>query len=67
MRMDVLWGYLGSMKTGDGCNLKFQNLSRITKLSRIAKLVLTLPHSSATKERVFSLAQQNAVPFQLKP
>ena len=23
--MDVLWGYLCSMKTGDGCNLKFKN------------------------------------------
>ena len=23
VRMDVLWGYLGSVKTGDGCELKF--------------------------------------------
>ena len=57
VRMDVLWGFLGSMKTGDGCNLKFQNLSRI------AKLVLTLPHSSAAEERVFSLVRLNKTPY----
>ena len=57
VRMDVLWSYLGSVKTGDGCELKFQHLSRI------AKLVLTLPHSSAAEERVFSLVCLNKTPY----
>ena len=55
-RMDVLWGYLGSVKTGDECELKFQHLSRI------AKLVLTLSHSSAAEERIFSLVRLNKIP-----
>ena len=29
VRMDVLWGYLGLVKTGDGCELKFQHLPRM--------------------------------------
>lgn len=57
LRMDALWGYLGSVKTGDGCNLKFKHLSRV------AKLVLTLPHSSAAEERVFSLVRLNKTPY----
>ena len=57
VRMDVIWAFLSDMKTGDGCNLKLPHLSRI------AKLVLTLPHSNAGEERVFSLVRLNKTPY----
>ena len=38
VRMDKIWAFfLSTMKTGDGCNLRFP------QLSKVAKLVLTLP------------------------
>lgn len=58
VRMDVIWGFLSSLRTGDGCSYKFPHLSRI------AKLVLTLPHSNAGEERVFSLVRLNKTPYQ---
>ena len=45
------------MKTGDSCNLRFFHLSAI------ARLVLTLPHSNAGEERVFSLVRLNKTPY----
>lgn len=45
IRIDVIWGFLSSLRTGDGCSYKFPHLSKI------AKLVLTLPHSNAGEER----------------
>ena len=45
------------MKTGDNCNLRFPCLSAI------AGLVLTLPHSNAGEERVFSLVRLNKTPY----
>lgn len=56
-RMDVIWGYIGSMKTGDSCNYRF------SQLASIAQLVLTLPHSNAGEERVFSLVRLNKTPY----
>ena len=56
-RMDVIWGFLGTMRTGDNCNYKFPYLSKV------AKLVLTLPHSNAGEERVFSLVRLNKTPY----
>lgn len=55
--MDVVWGFLSTMKTGDGCILKFPHLSRL------AKLVLTLPHSNAGEERVFIMIKLNKTPY----
>ena len=52
-RIDTIWGHLAALKTGDGCNLKFP------QLSLIAKLVLTIPHSNAGEEHVFSLVRLN--------
>ena len=54
-RMDSIWGYIGSLKTADH-SLKFG------LLSAVAKLVLTIPHSNAGEERVFSLIKQNKTP-----
>ena len=45
--MDVVWNYLRTKKTPDGCHLQFSNLSRI------ALLVLAIPHSNAQEEWVF--------------
>lgn len=54
--MDVVWNYLRTKKTPDGCHLQFSNLSRI------ALLVLAIPHSNAQEERVFSLIKLNKTP-----
>ena len=55
--MDVIWVFLSTKETGDGCKLKFSNLSKV------AKLVLTLPHLNAGEERVFSLVRLNKTPY----
>ena len=47
-RMDVIWSFLGKMKRADG-------LCRFAKLAGVVQLVLTLPHSNAQEERVFSI------------
>lgn len=57
VRMDVIWAYLSALKTGDGCDHRF------ALLSRVAKLVLVLPHSNAGEERVFSLVRLNKTPY----
>ena len=57
VRMDVIWAFLSSMKTPDGCNLRFPNLSKV------ARLILLLPHSNAGEERVFSLIRLNKTPY----
>ena len=44
VRMDVIWGFITTIKTGNGCKMKFF-------LSRGAKLVLTLPHSNAMQRK----------------
>ena len=52
-RMDVLWEYLASLKDPVTKQPRFQ------LLAEVAQLVLTLPHSNADEERVFSLIRQN--------
>lgn len=51
-RMDVIWHYLSTLKSGDG---RF----RFKRLSEVAMLVLTIPHSNADEERVFSMVRKN--------
>ncbi|KAK1903218.1 Light-independent protochlorophyllide reductase subunit B [Dissostichus eleginoides] len=46
--IESFWGNMASMKN------KVTGMSRFGRLSRIAKLVLVLPHSDADAERVFS-------------
>ena len=51
-RMDMIWNYLSSMTSPDG-------VLRFHRLARVAKLVLVLPHSNASEERVFSMVTKN--------
>ena len=55
-RMDVIWNYMKSIQDSNGI-FCFQ------MLSHIALLVLTLPHSNAAEERVFSLINKNKTKF----
>jgi len=54
--MDVVWGYLSTRKTADGSD-------QFSLLSQVAQLVLTIPHSNAAEERVFSMVRKNKTPF----
>ena len=55
-RMDVIWQYLSNLKCSDGRD-------RLNRLSKVAKLVLVIPHSNAGEERVFSMVKKNKTPF----
>uniref|UniRef100_A0A1X7VKY4 HAT C-terminal dimerisation domain-containing protein n=1 Tax=Amphimedon queenslandica TaxID=400682 RepID=A0A1X7VKY4_AMPQE len=55
-RMDLIWAYLGSVKSLDGTLLYGQ-------LAKVAQLVLVIPHSNAEEERVFSLITKNKTSF----
>ena len=56
-RMDVMWTYLTSVKSPDGCFHKFK------RLSKVAFLVMTIPHSNASEEQVFNLIRANKTYF----
>ncbi|KAK3698610.1 hypothetical protein QZH41_014592, partial [Actinostola sp. cb2023] len=53
---DVIWSHLNSMTRPDG-------QKRFPKLAKIALLVLTIPHSNAEEERVFSMIKKNKTSF----
>ena len=55
-RMDVLWHYLSTLKAAD-------NSFRFPRLTSVAKLVLTIPHSNAQEERLFSMVRKNKTAF----
>lgn len=55
-RMDILWAYLRTLKTPDGA-FSFK------RLVTVALLILTLPHSNAEEERVFSMVTKNKTKF----
>ena len=48
---DVTWGYLAALKLSDG-KLKFW------KLGQVANIVLVIPHSNVSEERVFSVVAE---------
>jgi len=52
LRPDIVWGHLQELTTLDGHK-------RFPRLSKIAMLVLTIPHSNAGEERVFSMIKKN--------
>ncbi len=56
LRSDVIWNHINYMKGLDG-------QKRFSRLSKIALLVLTIPHSNAEEERVFSMIRQNKTSF----
>ena len=55
-RMDVIWAHTKTMRDPDGALL-------FERLATVAILVLTLPHSNAEEERVFSLVAKNKTKF----
>ena len=56
-RMGVLWGFIDTLVN------TVTGKRRFKWLSKIAKLVLTLPHSNADEERVFSFVKHNKTPY----
>ena len=59
-RMDVLWTYLPSVKSADGCFFMFR------RICRIAFLVMTIPHSNAAEERIFNLIRANKAQLRIR-
>ena len=55
-RVDILWGYINQMKDCIGKH-------RFDILFKVFKLVLVLPHSNASEERVFSIVLKNKTIF----
>ncbi len=55
-RVDYLWGYLRTLQE-PGTNHKAFGL-----LFRVAELIMTIPHSNAGEERIFSLINKNKTP-----
>ena len=57
LRMDVLWSYVEDMKdTAEG-------VLCYPRLRKVAHLILTIPHSNAKEERVFSIIRKNKTCF----
>ena len=55
--MDTIWAYLATMMSNvDGSE-------RFALLTQVAHLVLTIPHSNAAEEPVFSIIRKNKTPF----
>lgn len=54
--MDILWGYLKGVKAA-GSNEMMLDL-----LFKVAEVVLTIPHSNAGEERIFSYINKNKTP-----
>ena len=54
-RMDVIWGHLSLIRNIDSS-------FRFALLTKVAKLILTIPHSNAGEERVFNLIKLNRTP-----
>ena len=55
--MDIIWTCLSSLKSPDGCSFK------LSRLCKVAFLVMTIPHSSAAEERIFNLIRVNKTDF----
>ena len=55
-RMDIVWHHISTLKAPDG-RLRFSHLSKI------AMLVLIIPHSNGEEERVFSMVCKNKTAF----
>ena len=55
-RVDVLWGFLKGVKTAGTNTLEFD------LLFKVAEVIMTIPHSNAGEERIFSLINKNKTP-----
>ena len=56
LRVDYLWGYLKGIKEPG------TNVFAFGQLFRVAEVVMTIPHSNAGEERIFSLINKNKTP-----
>lgn len=54
--MDVIWAHLQTLTNPDGSLM-------LEKLCKTAFLILTLPHSNAEEERIFSMVTKNKTKF----
>ena len=54
--VDVLWGYLRGMKKPGASRCEFD------LLFKVAEVVMTIPHSNAGEEQIFSLINKNKTP-----
>ena len=54
--LDKLWHYLGSLRNIDGTE-------RFPRLKKFATLIMTIPHSNAEEERIFSIIRKNKTCF----
>ena len=55
-RVDILWGYLRGVKKPGTSELAFG------LLSSVAEVVMSIPHSNAGEERIFSFINKNKTP-----
>ena len=55
-RIYIVWNRIGEMTSAD-------STKRFKRLFPIAKLTLTLPHSNAEEERLFSMVKRNKTAF----
>ena len=56
LRVDCLWGYLRGKKEPGTHILAF------SELFRVAEVIMTIPHSNAGEEQIFSLINKNKTP-----
>lgn len=55
-RVDILWSYLKSVKKPGSSEYEFD------LLFKVAEVIMTIPHSNAGEERIFSLINKNKTP-----
>ena len=54
--LDRLWHHIGNIKNADGT-------WRFERLRKVVRLILTIPHSNAEEERIFSIIRKNKTCF----
>ena len=59
-RMDIVWYFLAGTKHADGREW-------FPRLSKVAEIVLSIPHSNAGEERIFSMVRKNKTDLRSSP
>ena len=57
LKLDLLWSFIGQMKD------HAENALLFLRLWKVVRLILTIPHSNAEEERVFSIVRKNKTSF----
>ena len=57
LKLDSLWSFIGQM------NDHAENALLFPRLWKVVRLILTIPHSNAEEERVFSIVRKNKTCF----